>query len=221
MEYIHTSGKTLLFSWYPLNSFPTVFLLPLWNQCFLDSPSLLYQEKYWHHPLEYIHLSEGHVQRSPGGLEKEREGKGRLRRGKREGRRARPLVPYPVWELWPVVRRRRPGDQGQKGPSCRSWLWSIGGQAGPWVPRVVRMSDAAKRSPRQSRHLLQEDRPIPGPERGLLPNTQKWMSEETHVLTEQEILLGRGTQAESRRVREPRRTALPRGLQSEVLGWRD
>ena len=37
------------------------------------------------------------------------------------------------------------------------------------------------------------------------------LSEETHVLTKQEILLRRGTQAESRRVREPRRTALPCG----------
>ena len=34
------------------------------------------------------------------------------------------------------------------------------------------------------------------------------MSEETHVLTKQEILLGKGTRAESRMVREPRRTAL-------------
>ena len=33
------------------------------------------------------------------------------------------------------------------------------------------------------------------------------------VLTKQEILLGKDTQVESRRVREPRRTPLPRGLQ--------
>ena len=37
-----------------------------------------------------------------------------------------------------------------------------------------------------------------------------------HVLTKQEILMGRGVQAESRRVREPRRTALPHG---SVLGF--
>ena len=40
------------------------------------------------------------------------------------------------------------------------------------------------------------------------------VSEETHVLTKQEILLGRGAQAESSRLREPRRTALPCDLQS-------
>ena len=39
------------------------------------------------------------------------------------------------------------------------------------------------------------------------------LSEETHVLTKQEILLGKGTRVESSRVREPRKTA----LQSQVL----
>ena len=45
------------------------------------------------------------------------------------------------------------------------------------------------------------------------------LSEETHVLTKQEILLGKGTQVESSRVREPRSIALPSGSQSWVL-WR-
>ena len=43
------------------------------------------------------------------------------------------------------------------------------------------------------------------------------LSEETHVLAKQEILLGKGTQVGSSRVKEPRRTALPRGLQSGFL----
>ena len=43
------------------------------------------------------------------------------------------------------------------------------------------------------------------------------LSEETHVLTKQETLLGWGTQVEISRVREPRRTALPHGSQSQVL----
>ena len=37
------------------------------------------------------------------------------------------------------------------------------------------------------------------------------------MLTKQEILLGKGTQVEGRRVRDPRRTALPHGLESYVL----
>ena len=43
------------------------------------------------------------------------------------------------------------------------------------------------------------------------------LSEEIHLLTKQEILLGKGTRVESSWVRKPRRTALPRGLQSQVL----
>ena len=37
------------------------------------------------------------------------------------------------------------------------------------------------------------------------------------MLTKQEILMGKGTQVESSRVRGPRRTALPHGSQSRVL----
>ena len=43
------------------------------------------------------------------------------------------------------------------------------------------------------------------------------LSEETHVVTQQEILLGKGALVETSRVREPRRTA----LQSRVLWWWD
>ena len=39
------------------------------------------------------------------------------------------------------------------------------------------------------------------------------------MLTKQKILLGKGAWEESSRVREPRRTALPHGLQSWVLWW--
>ena len=68
----------------------------------------------------------------------------------------------------------------------------------------------------QSRHLLQEGGPLPGPETGLLSNTRK-LSEETHVLTKQEILLGKGTRVESSRVREPGKAALPRGAVSGFM----
>ena len=59
--------------------------------------------------------------------------------------------------------------------------------------------------------------PFQGPKLGSCPTLGNELSEETHVLTKQEILLGKGTQVENSRVREPRRTALPRGLQSQVL----
>ena len=43
------------------------------------------------------------------------------------------------------------------------------------------------------------------------------LSEETHMLRKPETLLGRSARAETIRVGEPRRTALPCGSQSQVL----
>ena len=59
--------------------------------------------------------------------------------------------------------------------------------------------------------------PFQGPKLGSCLTLGNELSEETHVLAKQETLLGQGAQAESSRVREPRRTALPRGSQSLVL----
>ena len=65
--------------------------------------------------------------------------------------------------------------------------------------------------------LLQEGGPLPGPKLGSCVTLRNELSKETHVLTKQEILLGKGTRVESSRVREPKRTALGRGSQSQVL----
>ena len=59
--------------------------------------------------------------------------------------------------------------------------------------------------------------PFQGPKLGSCLTLRNELSEETHVLTKQEILLGKGTRLESGRVRKPRRTALPRGSQCQVL----
>ena len=48
-----------------------------------------------------------------------------------------------------------------------------------------------------------------GPKLGSCLTLGNELSEETHVLTKQEILLRKGTRVENSRVREPRRTALP------------
>ena len=69
--------------------------------------------------------------------------------------------------------------------------------------------------------LLQEGDPFKGPKLGSCLTLRDELSEETHVLTKQEILLGKGARVESRRARGPRRTALPRGSQSRVLWWWD
>ena len=50
--------------------------------------------------------------------------------------------------------------------------------------------------------------PFQGPKLNSCLTIGNDLSEETHVLTKQEILLGKGTWVESSRVREPRRTAL-------------
>ena len=50
--------------------------------------------------------------------------------------------------------------------------------------------------------------PFQGPKLGSGLTLGNELSEETHALTKQEILLGKGTRVESSRVRKPRRTAL-------------
>ena len=66
-------------------------------------------------------------------------------------------------------------------------------------------------------HCCRKEDPFQGPKLGSCLTLGNELSEETHVLTKQETLLGKGTQVESSRVREPRRTALLRSLQSRVL----
>ena len=57
-----------------------------------------------------------------------------------------------------------------------------------------------------------------GPRVGSCLIIRNELSKETHVLTKQETLLGRGTRVESSRVREPKGTAWPCGSQSRVYG---
>ena len=59
--------------------------------------------------------------------------------------------------------------------------------------------------------MLQEGGSLPGPRVGSCLTLGNELSKEIHVLTRQETLLGRCAWVESRRVGEPRRTALPRG----------
>ena len=58
--------------------------------------------------------------------------------------------------------------------------------------------------------------PFQGPKLSSCPTLRNELSEETHVLTKQDSLLGKGTRVESSKVREPRRTALPCGSQSPL-----
>ena len=60
--------------------------------------------------------------------------------------------------------------------------------------------------------------PFQGPKLGSCLTLGNELSKDTHVLTKQETLLGKGTWVESSSVREPRRTALPWSSQSQVYG---
>ena len=87
----------------------------------------------------------------------------------------------------------------------------------PWNARRSNQSILKEINLEYSLEVLQEGGPLPGPETGLLSNTQKWIVRGVTCADKQEILSGKGTQVESSRVREPRRTALSHGLQSQVL----
>ena len=80
------------------------------------------------------------------------------------------------------------------------------------------MSVSEKSAARVAICCRKED-PFQGPKLGSCLTLRNELSEETHVLTKQEILLGKGTRVESSRVRKPGRTALPRGSQCWVL-WK-
>ena len=67
------------------------------------------------------------------------------------------------------------------------------------------------------KYLVQEGGPFQGLRVCSCLTFGNELSKETHMLRKQETLLGRGAWVESSRVREPRRTALPRGSQSQVL----
>ena len=60
--------------------------------------------------------------------------------------------------------------------------------------------------------------PFQGPKLGSCLTLGNDLFKETHVLTKQEVLLGKGARAESRRVRELGRTALPRGFSLRFYG---
>ena len=59
--------------------------------------------------------------------------------------------------------------------------------------------------------MLQERGPLPGPENGLLSNTQKWIVPGDTCADKAKYFIGRRPWVESSRIREPRRSALPCG----------
>ena len=68
------------------------------------------------------------------------------------------------------------------------------------------MSVSAKKNPTRVAICCRKADSFQGPKLGSFLTLGNELSEETHVLTKQEILLGKGTRMESSRIREPRRT---------------
>ena len=68
---------------------------------------------------------------------------------------------------------------------------------------MVRMSVAVKTSPTKVTICHRKGDPFQGPKLGSCLTLRNELSKETHGLTKQAILLGRGTQVGSSRLREP------------------
>ena len=82
----------------------------------------------------------------------------------------------------------------------------------PWGHKRVRRNWVTTTAVTSYCFCCRKRDPFQGLKLGSCLTLRNDLSEETHVLTKQEILLGKSAQVESSRVREPRRTALPRGL---------
>ena len=75
-----------------------------------------------------------------------------------------------------------------------------------------------ERTDRKRRKCCRKGDPFQGLKLGSCLTLRNELSEEAHVLTRQEILLGKGTRVESSKVREPRRTALPMACSLRFYG---
>ena len=109
------------------------------------------------------------------------------------------LIPYLVGALWPVVHvRRRPGTKG----SQLQLLGLVPGKLAPEYPEWSGCQSQQRRVPARVAICCRKEDPFQGPKLGSCLTLGNELSEETHVLTKQETLLGKDTRVESSRVRE-------------------
>ena len=100
----------------------------------------------------------------------------------------------------------------------RLWIWTRTTPQVSWASSLQTVYRGTSQPPKSREPICCRNRdPFQGPRVSSCLTHGNELPEETHVLTKQETLLGRGAQVESSRVREPRRTALPRRSQSQVL----
>ena len=82
------------------------------------------------------------------------------------------------------------------------------GKLAPEYPEWSGYQSQQRRVPARVAICCRKADPFQGPKLGSCLTLGNELSEETQVLTTQEILLGKGTRVESSRLRKPRRTAL-------------
>ena len=81
------------------------------------------------------------------------------------------------------------------------------------------MSVSAKKSPTRVAICCRKADPFQGPKLGSCLTLGNELSEETHLLTKQEILLGKGTRVESSRVRKPCNLILSNMINDIPIIW--
>ena len=88
-----------------------------------------------------------------------------------------------------------------------------------WISALHVLSSGSCHSDKWASFCCRKGDHFQGPKLGSCLTLGNELSKETHLLTKQEILLGKGTRVASSRVREPRRTAPLHGSKSQVLWW--
>ena len=101
------------------------------------------------------------------------------------------------------------GDRDKRVPVAAAGSGPLAGKLAPDYPEWSGCQSQQRRVPTRVAICCRKGDPFQGPKLGSCLTLGSELSKETHVLTKQESLLGKGTRVESRRVREPRRTALP------------
>ena len=84
----------------------------------------------------------------------------------------------------------------------------LAGKLVPEYPKWLGSQSQWRRVPARVTICCRKGDSFQGPKLGSFLTLGNELSEETHLLTRQEILLGKGTRVESSRVREPRRTGI-------------
>ena len=96
----------------------------------------------------------------------------------------------------------------KKVPVAAAGSGPLAGKLAPEYPEWSGCQSQRRRVPARVTICCRKRDPFQGPKLGSCLTLGNELSEKTHVLTKQEILLGKGTGVESSRVRKPRRTAL-------------